>query len=62
MHGTLVLPNPIHQAIYFSLAGATSLGSVSQPCVAGGDGPGGGGGEGPGGGGGVRGVSAPHIP
>jgi hypothetical protein len=35
-------PPPIHQAIYFSLVGATSLGSVSQPRVAGGDGPGGG--------------------
>ena len=36
---TRVLPNPIHQAIYFSLEGAMSLGSVSQPRVAQGDGP-----------------------
>ncbi len=39
---TLALPYPIHQAIYFSLVGAMSLGSVSQPRVAGGDAPGGG--------------------
>ena len=39
---TRVLPNPIHQATYFSLVGAMSLGRVSQPRVAGGDAPGGG--------------------
>jgi hypothetical protein len=52
-------PPPIHQAIYFSLVGATSLCSVSQPRVARGDGPGGGWVAVRGGG--VRGVSAPHI-
>jgi hypothetical protein len=56
---TRVLPNPIHQSIYFSLMGPMSLGSVSQPRVAGGTRRAGGGG--PGGGEGVRGVSAPHI-
>ncbi len=59
VRGTLVLPNPIHQPIYFSLVGATSLGSVSQPRVGGGRA-----GRGVGdraGGGGVRGVSAPRI-
>ena len=43
MPGTLALPHPIHQATYFSLVGPMSLGSVSWPRVAGGDGPGGGG-------------------
>ncbi len=61
VRGTLALPNPIHQAIYFSLVGEMSLGSVSQPRVARGDGPSGGGGWGAGRGGGVRGVIAPHI-
>jgi hypothetical protein len=36
-------PPPILQAIYFSLVGLMSLGSVSRPRVARGDGPGGGG-------------------
>ncbi len=36
MGGTLALPHPIHQAIYFSLVGPMSLGRVSQPHVAGG--------------------------
>jgi hypothetical protein len=38
VQGTLALPHPIHQATYFSLVGAMSLGSVSQPHVAGGGG------------------------
>jgi hypothetical protein len=54
-------PHPIHQATYFSLVGPMSLGSVSRPHVAGGDGPGRGWGAGRGGGGGVRGVSASYI-
>ena len=57
MRGTLAIPHPV-TPIYFSLVGAMSLGSVSQPRVAQGDGPSGG--WGPGGGVGVRGVSAPH--
>ncbi len=39
-----------HQSIYFSLVGPMSLGSVSQPRVAGGNAPGGGWGAGRGGG------------
>ncbi len=50
MRGTLVLPNPIHQSIYFSLVGALSLGSVSRPRDARGTGRAGGGGPGGGGG------------
>ncbi len=47
---TCLLPNPIHQSIYFSLVGAMSLGSESRPRVARGDGLGGGWGAGLGGG------------
>ncbi len=59
VRGTLALPHPIHQATYFSLVGAMSLGGVFQPHVAGGTRWAGG--RAGGGGGGVRGVSAPHI-
>ena len=57
---TRVLPNPIHQSIYFSLVGPMSLGSVSQPRVAGG-GTRQAKGGGPGGGESLRGVGALHI-
>jgi hypothetical protein len=46
VRGTLAIPHPIHQAIYFSLVGAMSLGSVSRPRVARRDGPSGGWGAG----------------
>ncbi len=51
MRRTLALPHTIHQANYFSLVCPMSLGSVSQPQVAGGNGPSGGWGAGRGGGG-----------